>query len=74
MSEWRTIDSAPMDGTPVLVHFTGAGPIVAFRRAAHPDQWVRYLGFGKSNYWPSVHVDNSTAWMPLPPPPEQEPT
>ncbi len=66
-SPWRGMDSAPKDGTRVLVHFQGAGPIVAF--AHSDDEWVRYLGFGKSGYVRPIHADYATRWMPLPTPP-----
>jgi hypothetical protein len=66
---WKPIESAPLDKR-VLVNFAGAGPIVAFREAVLPDQWVRYIGYGKSRYWPTIHNDNATHWMPLPDPPQ----
>lgn len=61
----QPIETAPVDER-VLVHFTGAGWIVAYRDAARPDVWVRYLGFGKSETWPAIHEDYATHWMRTP--------
>jgi hypothetical protein len=71
MTDWQDIGTAPCDRR-VLVNFRGAGPIVAYRDVARPEQWVRYIGFGKSAYWPSIHEDFALHWMPVPPPPNQE--
>ncbi|WP_454760558.1 hypothetical protein [Caulobacter segnis] len=65
MSEWQPMDSAP-DDRRILVDFKGAGPIVAYRDKERPDQWVRYLGFGKSASWPSIHEDYATRWTEVP--------
>ncbi len=63
--EWRPIDTAPKDGTPVLLYFPsryqGKGGI----------SWGCWI----NNEWlDSVAIrDNSaTHWMPLPPPPSKE--
>jgi hypothetical protein len=64
---WRDMDSAPKDGTRILINFDGAGPIVAYRDdKLFPTGWVRYLGYGKSPYWPCVDDDYALGWMPLP--------
>jgi hypothetical protein len=63
--DWQPIETAPSDQR-VLVNFKGAGPIVAYRTPDQPDYWTRYIGFGKSTYWPTVHGDFATHWMPLP--------
>lgn len=68
LDDWRPIESAPRNER-VLVYFTGAGPIVAYRDPNYPEMWVRYLGYGKSSYWPTVHSDYASHWMPLPPVP-----
>lgn len=65
MAEWQTMDSAP-DDRRILVNFEGAGPIVAYRDQDRPDAWVRYLGFGKSELWPSIHEDYATLWIDIP--------
>lgn len=71
MSEWRPMDSAPSDRR-VLVNFKGAGPIVAYRDPEYPEMWVRYLGYGKSTSWPTVHEDFATAWMDIIAPPTDQ--
>jgi hypothetical protein len=42
---------------------------VAFRSTDNPDEWVRYIGYGKSRLWPTIHADYATHWRPLPEPP-----
>jgi hypothetical protein len=74
MSEWQPIETAPGDGTRLLVYFTGAGPIVAFRTPDDGDLWIRYIGYGKSRLWPSIHADYATHWQPLPEPPLSDPS
>ena len=67
--DWQPIETAPNDGTCVLVYFRGVGPLVAF--TTFPDVWTRYLGFGKTPFWPDISADYATHWMPLPDPPAQ---
>lgn len=64
----RPIETAP-DNARVLVHFKGAGWIVAYRDPERPDMWVRYLGYGKSESWPAIHEEYATHWEDLPKPP-----
>ena len=63
LPEWRLIDTAPKDGTPILVLDS------IFRRPWHYEcEWNGigwYHGFGDG--WPDA---NPTHWMPLPQPPE----
>ena len=68
MAKPRPMSKAP-DDRRILVHFMGAGWIVAYRDQSRPDQWVRYLGYGKSECWPSIHEDHATHWTELPTPP-----
>lgn len=60
MSEWRTIDSAPKDGTSILCTAKGWGCAVLFWNASN-EAWDD--GDFKS------HEDWPTHWMPLPAPP-----
>lgn len=70
-NEWQAIDTAPRDGTRVLIgRFTGNPK--ADKEGFCQVDWFRtdyakngFTGFGKFNerYWPATH------WMPLPPPP-----
>lgn len=68
MSEWQPIETAPKDGTVILLSdsiettcgYWGA-PVSVFKR---PDQWL--------SYWPmkkSAIGSLPTHWMPLPCPP-----
>ncbi len=72
MGEWQPIETAPKDGTSVLLgRFTGKPK--ADREGFISVDWCRtsakdygFIGFGEfnENYWPATH------WMPLPAPPE----
>ncbi len=54
--QWQPIETAPRDGTPLLV-WDGDVPIIAYwHRAA----W---------RYSPKGYTCHPTHWMPLPPPP-----
>lgn len=72
MTKWRSIDSAPKDGTRILVGRFHTGCRKHGRVAV--DYWHNakdhgYSGFGRFNqtHWPATH------WLPLPPPPKEEP-
>lgn len=56
MGEPQPIETALADKR-LLVHFKGAGWIVAYRDPTMPEMWVRYLGYGKSRLWPTIHGD-----------------
>lgn len=67
---WQTIDSAPKDGTRVLLgrfkpgcKHHGRMAVDWYRR---PGDNAGFIGFGRFNatHWPATH------WMPLPTPPE----
>ena len=81
MTEWQPIETAPMDGSMVLLY----GPkqmipnvgikekyLIITDRFSHPDNkngsYRGYIGWGKFNegYWPATH------WMPLPQPPTEQ--
>lgn len=63
MSEWRTIDSAPTDGTEILVFCD--------------DGFVRHYKVvfsSMTNHWSDgIDVYEPSHWMPLPPPPGATP-
>jgi hypothetical protein len=81
MSEWQPIETAPKDGTRVIVY-----PILVpslFRRTGRSDaSYMRPLepaiaywyGPESNGYWVGVHhrdaKTNPTHWMPLPEPPK----
>jgi hypothetical protein len=61
MSEWKTIESAPKDGTPVLVHRVGETPfpnpiVVKWDERA----WMWRLTYSESR------IREPTHWAPLP--------
>lgn len=62
--QWQPIETAPKDGTPVLVYDANwcgnMGPRVT------PAGWAPYTDGG--GYWPGV--TEPTHWQPLPAPPE----
>jgi hypothetical protein len=65
MSEWLPIDTAPKDGTAVLIHLSDTGNIIAV-------YWT-----GGKFCWKSVEHETlwcpsiATHWMPLPEPPSE---
>jgi len=72
MSGWQPIETAPKDGTKLLVgRFTGNNNsanhegLIAVDWYRTPGMMAGFIGFGKFNttWWPPTH------WMPLPPPP-----
>lgn len=64
MSEWKPIETAPTDGTKVLIFWAywSAVPFVAYFRHG---QWI-------GDEACSDGVDDPTHWMPLPDPPSVE--
>lgn len=62
--EWRTIESAPKDGTEVLI-WDGASMVVAMWRPNLLIPWRGTYGDGDAAWEP-------THWMPLPPAPKGE--
>lgn len=72
MSEWQPIETAPTDGTPILVcyapHYDTNGflPVAVRWRSYHPNSQ------GKEEFRDSsgVKVRAITHWMPLPEPPK----
>lgn len=77
MSDWRTIDSAPRDGTWIIAfNSQGVFPCAWCEEPDYDDYrgWsAAGSGYGGALY--SLHngvFDNPTHWMPLPAPPEAE--
>jgi hypothetical protein len=73
MCEWKTIDSAPKDGTSILVCHLISHPSIVFWRKIQieyhhekPEGWYTISGNR------SV-LQNPTHWMPLPTPPKPSP-
>lgn len=63
MSEWQPIETAPRDGTPILVGCVGRGVLIA-------TWYERMKCFSEAitgtDLW---GAKTPTHWMPLPPPP-----
>ena len=69
MSEWRHIDTAPKDGSDILIFSQKHGRRVA---RYEPFQWGKSLEWfiGLEQGWCGGTYDCApTHWMPLPPPP-----
>ena len=64
MSEWQPIETAPRDGTDILVGYT-TGEICILHFDAATFAWWDHLG--------AYEFPDPTHWMPLPPPPETTP-
>lgn len=62
MSNWQPIDTAPKDGTLVLVYYREGG--MAVRRFRKSGRCVDVL---------NNNAGQPTHWMPLPPPPQDQP-
>ncbi len=65
MTEWLPIETAPKDGTKVLLHCDKFVPIVC---EWHGGSWRNIWGEFEST-WPSKW--KPTHWMPLPPSPQK---
>ena len=63
MGEWKTIDSAPKDGTRILVHECGDIVIAHWGLRGYA-QWN-----GPRDSYGEVEEMFPDLWMPLPPPP-----
>ena len=75
---WRAIDTAPLDGTLILLWGTPAGEISGIAKGPGVDvgAWVNGLSdYPGNNWWQCCTGDyystwiNATHWMPLPPAP-----
>ncbi len=78
MSEWQPIETAPRDGTSILVYVRGLEPVSASECSwigAIYWSWfdpIKYPALATSNGWACLPWQNSqpTHWMPLPEPPK----
>lgn len=72
-AQWQPIESAPRDGTRVLVC---TGPVGAFKvRRYYVTHWLsrQHDRFGNGWSFDGDGFINPTHWRPLPPPPETKP-
>lgn len=60
MTDWQPIDTAPKDGTPILVWNAGYVAVMCW--------WERCWEYanGIQRYWPRADEREPTHWMPLP--------
>ena len=71
MSEWQTIETAPKDGTRILV-FAKCEPAHRYYGSAriYVSEWVAIPDPTEFSHWASDGIDfEPTHWMPLPPVP-----
>jgi hypothetical protein len=70
MSEWQTIDTAPQDGTDILVYATELGTGFPLFSVVHFEDWYQ-------PEWITPEAGNidftPTHWVPLPAPPITNP-
>jgi Protein of unknown function (DUF551) len=69
---WQPIETAPKDGTEVLMYCPGDIPAVVCG-AYVDDPEIPYWRYSESLVADVVAEANPTHWMPLPPPPEDAP-
>ena len=73
MSEWRTIDSAPKDGSAFLGYIPSRRGRIA-RGDVCPMHWSGWGGGTWDSSTSGHHIhEEVTHWMPLPQPPEVKP-
>jgi hypothetical protein len=63
MSEWMPIETAPRDGTRVLLHYSP-------KRLTKIGYWDAGSGYWSAGQW--FHEASPTHWQPLPAPPGGE--
>jgi len=69
--EWMPIETAPKDGTRLLLGWAGESPVIGFWGRKNSRYGVNYgdaWGIGYS--WNEQFAEPPTHWMPLPPAPE----
>jgi hypothetical protein len=67
MSEWKTIDSAPVDGTAVIVY---SGGVVGEARVPEYGGGWYWAGMDPTDY--GAEPTFPSRWMPLPEPPQPD--
>lgn len=67
-SEWRSIETAPKDGTRVLLWIVSESPYHEDHAMPGVGHWTEWNGGG----WVRWHRGTPTHWMPLPEPPKPE--
>lgn len=78
MSEWLQIETAPLDGTPVLLYYRSIGIVYGhYDYIGTGDWWITRCWTDRAGMpWTQWYIDHDAEepvrWMPLPPPPETE--
>lgn len=67
MSKWQLIETAPKDGTWILIYCDSGVEKVQWYEIAGDGQWERSP---TAEYDNECGIDDPTHWMPLPEPPE----
>lgn len=67
MTEWQPIETAPRDGTDVLV---ATDDHKVFAAHSYGGEWVAQADSAADGIYLSFDVGELTHWMPLPEPPE----
>lgn len=72
MAEWKSIDSAPKDGTLVIVWAEDFDyPVLAqWSTEAHHLHQRYFWGTGNRAHWLDLYAAQPTHWQPLPEPPK----
>ena len=65
---WRPIESAPKDGTDVLVCLSDTVAIAHWSKGLGGSGWLDDSGAGHHDYWNYVGLISPTHWRPLPAP------
>lgn len=66
---WRPIETAPKDGTDVLVCLSDTVAIAHWSKGLGGSGWLDDSGAGHHDYWNYVGLISPTHWRPLPAPP-----
>jgi hypothetical protein len=76
--DWQPIETAPMDGTNMLLAYRTLGVVLGhFDRDGTGDWWVAISRPDRPSIWSQWYLDSPdgedpTHWMPLPEPPQTE--
>lgn len=76
MSEWKTIESAPKDGTIILLYENNKDGMELGCCGVGVGFWMYQDPWKGEEYWADAYsmdllMDNPTHWMPLPQPPKE---
>lgn len=72
MSEWKTIDSAPKDGTIIDLWSVKNGRIIGASYSTGGEGFYAYFFNSTFETWDQDKVKDATHWMPQPEPPTRQ--